>query len=332
MSKHPLDGAKARALARSLHLVSLLLERPRDRSEVIAALGGALDAVGWQAALRAIANNEDPLPTVARDLAMLRDLDLIRFLGERPYRAEPGANLPLWMTPEEAQGLTLARLALEQLGVPEVDLLDSLLARVPTAIRRSGARRALALAPSMPIGVPSVWETIQDGLARGRQMRLTYRKAGGEEAQTFVIDRARLAWISHAFYLLAYRPSYAAEHPDWPAWRCVRDYRLDRIEGVEVLDAAVALAELPDFTCVFVLSPEMRDRVTPLQDAEGRLALGVEPLADGSVRVRMRENSLLRARQRLSLYGEHLVAIESPGELEAEFTRSLAKLASRFLP
>lgn len=160
----------------------------------------------------------------------------------------------------------------------------------------------------------------------------SYQKPNDLPPETLTIDRAKIVWMTGAFYVVAFRPDYMAREPGLPAWKYLREYRLDRILAVDVLDMPVACASLPAMRCVFLLGPELRERVLDLRDADGRSVQSVETLADGCIRVTLEEISLIRARQRLLLFGEHLLAVEEPPELRDEIVRSVAALAARFSP
>ena len=318
-------GTKKRGAAQLVQLVSLLLEGPQTRGDLFHALADELHDTGWGEAA-----SSDSLSTFARDIAMIKELELLDLGPARTYKATPGAKLPLWVSPAEAHALAIAQMALDQLGIPERQAFDTLLARVPPRIRKASEHHAIALAPTLGIGDATLWRRLLDGIAQGRAMRIDYQKPDGKPLETVTLDRARITWMTGAYYLVAFRADYAAERPHEPDWRHVREYRLDRIRSVQLLSVAVSRATLPTVPVTVVLGAELRDRVLTLHDAAGRPIQTVTPLPDGTVRVRFEDCSLLRAQQRLLNFGRHLLAIESPDELREQVAAAIAELAARF--
>lgn len=297
-------------------LVSILLQSPRSADEVLVELA------------RDSGNDDMSRRTLLRDIARLKQLGWLEFEPRRRYHAAPGPKLPLLIAPGEAEMLKLARLLFEQLGLPEADLLEALLARASSRVMSAAEPIALNLPPSIRTIDPVIWASIQEGLAKGRRLRLRYRKPDLPE-ETITLDRAKLVWMTGAFYLCAFRPDYAEASPELPLYRHVREYRLDRIQAIDVLDECVQLAVMPTMLCTFILDGEMQGRVSDLHDATGQLVQKVWPRPDGTLKVQTREFGFVRARQRLLMFGAHLLAIEEPFELKLEIRRSLKELTER---
>jgi predicted DNA-binding transcriptional regulator YafY len=317
------SGAIERAVARIVALIPLLLVRNGGRDALRLALEQQLAVDGWADA------SSGCISSLKRDLRVLRELELVASDMSKGMPAYPGPRLPLWVTPDEARALYLGADMLDQLGLPEASVLQGLLARVPGPVVKVTQEAKARLDGSLVVTDREIWHGLQRAIATGRQVKLTYQKPR-HDPETFVVDRAQMMRITNAWYFTAFRPAYAALYPDLPLWRCVREYRLDRIKAIEVLKTSVTLPELPFFEARIVLGPELRDRVFPLFDALGRPALTVQPLDDDTVGVVIRETSILRATQRISAYAEYLVRVEGPDELrkqlKAAFTRALTRL------
>jgi hypothetical protein len=287
------SGAIERAVARVVALVPLLLVHRGSRDAVRAALEQQLSRYGWADA------SSGGLSSLKRDLRLLRELELVVADAPRSMPTRPGPRLPLWVTPDEARALLLGADMLEQLGLPEAAVLQNLLTRIPGSVVDATQEARAGLDGSLAVANSEIWQNLQRAIAMGRQVLLTYQKPH-HEAETFVVDRAQTIRLTNAWYFTAFRPAYAARRPEIPLWRCVREYRLDRIKAVEVLATSVMLPELPFFDARIVLGPELRERIFPLVDAVGRPVLTAHPLEDGTVRVVLRETSVLRAIQRIS--------------------------------
>lgn len=315
------SGAIDRAVARLVALVPLLLIRHRDRDALLAALSQHLVLLGWEDAAL------DGLSGLKRDLQLLKTLELLTFDPGRTAPPRPGPSLPLWATPAEARALVLGADTLEQLGLPEATVLHALIARIPKPVIEATEEARVRLDGSLAVADSEIWHNLQRAIATGRQVRLTYQKPN-HAPEAFVVDRAQMIRMTNAWYFTAFRPSYAVDVSKTSLWRCVREYRLDRIQAAEVLSQSVTLPELPHFEARVVLGAELRERLFPLFDASGRPVLRVRPLEDGTMAVALRETSLLRATQRIASYGAHLVRVEEPDELRVALRAAFAKALS----
>lgn len=317
------SGAIERAVARVVGLIPLLLVGGRSRDAVRAALEQHLSLHGWADA------SSGGLSSLKRDLRLLRELELVVADTPRSMPTRPGPRLPLWVTPDEARALLLGADMLDQLGLPEASVLQNLLTRIPNPVVDATLEARAGLDGSLAVADGKIWQNLQRAIAMGRQVALTYQKPH-HAPETFVVDRAQMIRLTNAWYFTAFRPAYASAQPDMPLWRCVREYRLDRIKAADVLATSVMLPELPFFEARIVLGPELRERVFPLVDAVGRPVLTVHPLEDGTVRVVLRETSVLRAIQRISAYADHLERVEEPDELRRQlrsaFEHALGRL------
>lgn len=319
-----MNSAKSRLIARLIHLIPILLEGEIGRDELIETLAESLEADDLASALPAKLNGLDATSMFNNDWRLLKELELLDSSGSRKYRAKPGRRLPLWVTPAEAQALEAARHALMQLGVPESSLIEGLLSRVAESIRHGEPRWSLA--PSLKGISPSVWRDIQTGVSRGRMMRIHYQYPD-RPAESRLLDRTRVIWMTGAFYLCAVRPDLMKEGP--PEFDCVREYRLDRILALEVLDVPVTCAALPTLQVTFRLASSLAGRLSDMHDGDGRRIQAVANLPDGSLRVTIEEVSELRARQRLLMFGRSLLAVESPEWLRARILEDIQSLITR---
>ena len=312
-----LKGTKDRQVVRLFRLLPLLLEGTKTREELEAYLVEGLS---------------DSTSTLNRDIAMIKALGLLEFESSRPYQTRPTPALPLWLDPAESQAVEVARVLLEQLGLPESQTIERFIERIPANIRWKTQRLPLMMAPSLRNLDPVIWDALIEGIAKGRKLRLRYQRPDCPEPYEVVVDRARLSWMTNAFYLCAYRPDYAVTLPDAPMYEHVREYRVDRILTAEVLPEIVELSELPMISCRILLDADLKGRLSDMRDGQGRLVQQVKAHRNGEIEVRFEEVSLLRARQRVLMFGAHLLAVEEPLELRDVVAAMVQKLAARFPP
>ncbi len=313
-----MQGSKDRQLARFLHLVPLLLEGGRSRDALIAALRDALVRDGLADALPAGPDGEDPTSMFDRDWRSLRQLGLLEKGGGRGQPARPGPRLPLWATPAEAHALDAAHHALMQLGVPEAEALRALRRRVRPTSRGDAT---WSLPPSLREIRSDVWAALTDAIERGRRVRITYRYPDRPEPEVRELDRARIVWLTGAFYVCAVRLDLTAGNP--PTFEAVREYRLDRILAIDVLDTAVASDVLPPLRVVFRLASALAGRIHDMVDGEGNVVQQVAVTPTGELRVVIHEVSELRARQRLLAFGAQLLGVEEPESLREALAADL---------
>jgi len=154
------------------------------------------------------------------------DLIDIEFEGETVTLLESaGVDRPLRLTVDEALALVVAlRTLAETPGLTERDALDRTLAKV----------EQVAGAAALPAGrVEVALETeqqvlpvVQDALARGRRLHLSYYVPGRDETTERDVDPMRVLLVEGRSYLEAW--CRRAEG--------VRLFRLDRVEAVRLLD------------------------------------------------------------------------------------------------
>ncbi|MCW2777643.1 MAG: Proteasome accessory factor [Frankiales bacterium] len=158
------------------------------------------------------------------------DLIDLELSGDTVTLFEPaGVTRPLRLTVDEALALVVALRALaETPGLDERDAVDRVLAkveRVAGAAARSADRVEVALADEA-----AVLPVVQDALDRGRLLHLSYHVAARDETTERDVDPMRLLLVEGRSYLEAW--CRRAEG--------VRLFRLDRVEGAQVLEAPAA--------------------------------------------------------------------------------------------
>lgn len=153
------------------------------------------------------------------------DIEAAREDGHVYFRNADVLRRPLRLRPVEAAGLLAAlRLVVEVAG--ESDAARSALAKLEAAVGREGQGVQVAVAATDP-GRRS---ELAAAIAARRAVRLTYRTPGRTGQSEAVVEPARLHFVAGFTYLDAWsRPR--------GAWR---SFRLDRIEGVEVLEDQTA--------------------------------------------------------------------------------------------
>ncbi len=155
------------------------------------------------------------------------DLIDVEFEGDTITLFEPaGVTRPLRLTVDEALALIVALRALaETPGLVERDALDRALAKVE---RVAGEAALPAGRVEVAVeGEERVLPVVEQALATGRRLHLSYHVPGRDETTERDVDPMRLAWAEGRPYLEAW--CRRAEG--------VRLFRLDRIGSVELLDA-----------------------------------------------------------------------------------------------
>ncbi|MFM8374464.1 MAG: helix-turn-helix transcriptional regulator [Phenylobacterium sp.] len=256
----------------------------------------------------------------------------------------PGGLDPFFETPtvEELADLALAAEAARQGGLPgRAENLASLAGKVESRIR-PGLRvryaadvEALALTERIalrpgprPACNPEILRRLRAALLAMKQVRFAYAARGDGESVVRTVDPCGLLFGS-VYYLVARR----AGAPEPVLWR------LDRMAGVEVLDAPAQVPEGFDMETFAARSfgvfqePE-EDIVLRVRPGSADLAgaflfhpsQALEPQADGSVILRMRAGGLLELCWHLFTWrGE--IEVVGPARLKA----MMAEEAARFL-
>jgi predicted DNA-binding transcriptional regulator YafY len=264
-----------------------------------------------------------------------RDVDRLRELGypveARPgvdggYQLAPGASLPpLVLDDDEAVALTVglqnaAHSAIAGMAESSVRALTKVVPVLPARLRRRvDALRAVTVPVSWgdagPMVEPEVLTTLAQACRDTERLRFGYTAAAGERTERLV-EPFRLVPLGRRWYLVA----YDLDRGDW------RSFRLDRLADPVPTGGRFAPRQLPaedaaafvragiqrwssDFSvAVLVAAPadQVRSRI-------GRWA-DVEPVDDGSCRVRMQGDDLGWPAFALGLV-DATFSVESPPEL-----------------
>lgn len=218
------------------------------------------------------------------------DFEALEAGGDRVIRVSNADYLarPLRLTPTEASALIVALRVLRDTAEEETArIVDRALAKLEIAAATDDpARVEVGDVTGGEAGDPTVRATLEEALARGRQVRLTYFVPARDEESDRVVDPHRLLSSGGATYLHAW--CHRAEAP--------RFFRLDRIHSVEATDDPVVTppAAQPDLSEGFFASaPDAATVVLRLAPAaawvpEYYACEAVRRFRDGSVEVTLR--------------------------------------------
>ncbi|TCP50896.1 proteasome accessory factor C [Tamaricihabitans halophyticus] len=202
---------------------------------------------------------------------------------------DAGMRRPLRLTGGEATALLIALRALANTpGVFDADAVHRAIAKIESA---AGAAEPAGVVVGPGISeaetTARIRESVQHGLARGRALWLRYYTASRDEVSERTVDPMRLLVVEGQAYLEAWCRNAEG----------VRLFRLDRIDGVDVLDepADPPPHAAPTDVSAGVFQPgahsaavELRLRPEARWMAEYYPMEETEELADGLLRVRMR--------------------------------------------
>lgn len=280
--------------------------------------------------------------TVRRYVAALQDMD-IPIEGQRGvgggYRVRPGYRLPpLMLSDDEAVVVVLGLVAARRQGLDsDSGSVEGALAKIhrvlPDPLRRrvEALETALGFTASPRLGAPVAGDTVlllAEAVRRGRRVRARYRSYAGERTRR---ELSPYGLVVHAgrWYLAAH--DHLRED--------MRTFRIDRMEGTSLLDAAAlpppegfdavehvsrSLASVPWGVEVEVLLDLPPDRAARRLPAT--LAELVEE--DGGTLVRMRVDSLDWMAGLLASLG-CAFTVRSPDELRASVRELAARLAAQ---
>jgi proteasome accessory factor C len=230
---------------------------------------------------------------------------------------------PLRLTPTEATAIIVALRALRGTAPPDTqEVVDRALAKLEAAAAAStpGGTPLVEPGDDDDAGASRLRASLEDAVARRRQVRLTYYVPARDEESERVVDPRGVVTSSGVAYLDAW--CHSAEAP--------RLFRLDRIHEATVLDSAVETAPEPprdlsdglfqrseETTLVtLTLQPQARWVVEYYQVEQVRPTRGSGP--DGTLEVDMKvadERWLRRLLMRLAPYAR----VVSPPQLDADF-------------
>ncbi|HEY9855603.1 MAG TPA: WYL domain-containing protein [Stenomitos sp.] len=308
---------------RRWNLLKLLLTGPMYRSEVVERLQEMLsledDGSGLSDA------------SVSSDIKALRAMGIgFRPLGPQDKLTKQAycldlAHLELFADLEDASALQAALSLFEDLKLPEAQRLRSMFERIPDSVRKglSEAYTDRLLRTGNTAYDPDVLAGLQEGIRKGRMMRITYQPLNRDPKQ-YLIDRAYLTWQDGFLYLHAHCP----EAEGATKWHQNREFRVDRFvsaaktPAVDVLQAPASEPEVPAFEFQLWLAPTM---AAGFQKVPNRLRV-LEQAPDGSRLVAIKECIPLRAVRRVLSYGSQARVIE-PDFIVSDVRATIARMA-----
>ncbi|CAL9524699.1 YafY family protein [Saccharothrix sp. NPDC042600] len=244
------------------------------------------------------------------------DLIDLSFEGETvTVTFDAGMSRPLRLTAAEATALLVALRALaETPGVVDKDAVQRAVAKIEAAVGQAqpaGVAVGLAMREAPETAV--VRDAVSDGVRRGRALRLRYYTPSRDEVTDRVVDPMRVLLVEGRSYLEAW--CRLADD--------VRLFRLDRVDGVQVLDepASPPPHATPTDTSEGLFRPDPSQRTAVLVlEPDARWVAEYYPvdslteLEDGRARVLMRyADTAWMVRLLLGLGGE--VHVEQPPDL-----------------
>ncbi|PRY38110.1 helix-turn-helix transcriptional regulator [Umezawaea tangerina] len=234
---------------------------------------------------------------------------------------DAGMSRPLRLTAAEATSLLVALRALSDTpGMLDAEAVQRAVAKIEAAVGQAQpAGVAVGLALREAPETAKVRDALQDGVRRGRALRLRYYTPSRDEITDRVVDPMRMLLVEGHSYLEAWCRGADG----------VRLFRLDRIDEVEVLEEGAAPpphAQLTD-TSEGLFRPDPSQRMAVLVlEPDARWIAEYYPVDDvielgaGRARVMMRYADLSwMVRLALGLGGD--VRVEHPAELADEVIR-----------
>ncbi len=215
-------------------------------------------------------------------------IDLSYEGGEIVVSQAEQMDRPLRLAVDEASALLVALRMLAEVGVPdEGSALSRTIAKLEAAAGEAAAPSAQVAVQVDKIAQQAVLTQLQDALARGRRVHLSYYVPGRDETTERDVDPMRLLVVEGRTYLEGWCRLAEA----------VRLFRLDRVLGLQVLDVAAdvpAEAEPKDLDQgLYRPAPDdlrVEIELGPLGRwvAEYYPCEAVDELGDGRLRVKLR--------------------------------------------
>lgn len=177
----------------------------------------AVQAGDYPNATRLAASLEVSVKTISRDIEFMRDRLELPLEYDRTrfgyYYTQPVSGFPtLQITEGELFALLVAEKALQQyrgthFEKPLVSAFRKMAASLPDTVSLNLAdwEQTISFRTSVePILNLDIFDTLARATARRRQLRISYRKPGQDEAEERVVDPFHLANINGEWYLFAY--------------------------------------------------------------------------------------------------------------------------------
>ena len=197
---------------------------------------------------------------------------------------DAGIDRPLQLTREEATALVVAlRFLAANPDLVDQEAVVGALDKIEQAVGERAAGSAAIAVTATP--APRIASTVREALEGGRALRIEYFVPSRDEKTTRIVDPVRLLRVEDQDYLEAW--CRRAEG--------MRTFRLDRIDGAEILAEPSAPPDLPQRDLaggIFVPDPDARI-ITLHLGIDGRWVqeyydlIEQTPLPDGTTRVRM---------------------------------------------
>jgi proteasome accessory factor C len=235
---------------------------------------------------------------------------------------------PLRLTPTEATAIIVALRALRgSAGEETREVVDRTLAKLEAAAADGAAR--IEPGVEQPAESGRLRASLEDAVARGRQVRLTYYVPARDEESERVVDPRGVVASGGVAYLDAW--CHSAEAP--------RLFRLDRIHEASVLDSPIETAPEPprDLSDGLFQRSQETSLVTLELAPQARWVIEYYPVedarlqADGTTEVDLLiadERWLQRLLMRLAPYAR----VVSPAGLDADFRDLAQRTLSLYQP
>jgi proteasome accessory factor C len=332
--KPAVAGAKDQ-VARLLTLVPYLHSHPEVRlDETARAVGSTPEQVVKDLGVLFMCGLPGGFPDDLIDV----DLDALEDTEEGGLRLEGVIRIsnadylarPLRLTPTEATAIIVALRAMRgTAGADTREVVDRTLAKLEAAAAAStpGGTPLVEPGDDDDAGATRLRASLEDAVARGRQVRLTYYVPARDEESERVVDPRGVVTSAGVAYLDAW--CHSAEAP--------RLFRLDRIHEAVVLDSAVETAPEPprDLSDGLFQRSQETTLVTLSLQPQARWVVEyyqveqVRPGPDGTVEVDLLvadERWLRRLLMRLAPYARVL----SPPELDTDFRATAQRTLSLY--
>jgi proteasome accessory factor C len=254
-------------------------------------------------------------------------IDLSYEGGEIVVSQAEQMDRPLRLAVDEASALLVALRMLAEVGAGG-DALSRTIAKLETAAGEAGVPSAQVAVQVDKVAQQAVLTQLQDALARGRLVHLSYYVPGRDETTERDVDPMRLLVVEGHTYLEGWCRLAEA----------VRLFRLDRVLGLQVRDEAASVpaeAEPKDVDHgLYMAAPEdlqVEIELAPLGRwvAEYYPCEATEDLGDGRLRVKLRTPDSRWVRRLALRLGENGRVI-APADVAAQVREDAAAALAQY--